>query len=105
MEDVTTPVEVKVYEEITKLYNSYIETAMGIEAQEEFEIKEVTIDKLMQTVRNRISNEQRAACGPIASSTPTGVLPVAVTSDFNRQDKRYLYQPSMAILQMVFFLA
>ena len=42
----------------------------------------------MQTVHNRISNEQRAACAPITSSTPTGVLPVVVSSDFYRQDKK-----------------
>ena len=29
MEDVTTPVALKDYEEITKLYSSYIDTAMG----------------------------------------------------------------------------
>ena len=78
----------KDYEEITELYSSYIDTAMGIEAQDEFEIQKVTIDKHMQTVRNRISNEQRAARAPIASSTPTSVLPVAVSSDFYRQDKK-----------------
>ena len=48
MEDVMIPVAIKNYKEITKLYSSYIDTSMGIEAQDEFEIQKVTIDKLMQ---------------------------------------------------------